>query len=249
VASNKEIKYSSIAPADEWKIKQDATFFHFCQNETIQGFEFKEFPFDKIPEGQLTVCDMSSNFASRKVEWEKFDVVYVGAQKNVGPSGLTIVILKNEILQREPRKDIPLVSNWSLFSKAANMFENTPCCWAVYMAGLNIAYMLEQGGLDKMSEMATARSCMLYDYIDNSEGFYTNGVSKEYRSRMNVPFRVNSDEKLEKQFVADADAAGLICLSGHKSVGGCRASLYNAMPLEGVEALVAFMKEFKTKNC
>jgi phosphoserine aminotransferase len=121
---------------------------------------------------------MSSNFASREVDWEKFDIVYVGAQKNIGPAGLTIVILKKDVLSLEPRKDIVATSNYSLFSKAANMFQNTPSCWAIYMAGLNIKYMLEQGGLPKMKELAIKRSDMLYEYIDGSEGFYKNVVEK-----------------------------------------------------------------------
>ena len=128
------------------------------------------------------------------------------------------------------------------------MFQNTPCCWAVYMAGLNIAYMLEQGGLPKMAEMAAERSAMLYGYIDNSDGYYSNGVAKEYRSRMNIPFRVKCEEALEKKFIAEAAEHGLIELSGHRSVGGCRASLYNAMTIEGVAALIQFMKEFKERN-
>lgn len=248
VTNNKATKYSTVAPHAEWNVKQEATFFHFCQNETIQGFEFHEFPWAAIPAGQKVVCDMSSNFASREVDWEKFDIVYVGAQKNIGPAGLTIVILKKDVLSLEPRKDIVATSNYSLFSKAANMFQNTPSCWAIYMAGLNIKYMLEQGGLPKMKELAIKRSDMLYEYIDGSEGFYKNVVEKQYRSRMNLPFLVKESDDLAKKFVADARELNLIELSGHRSVGGCRASLYNAMTVEGVEALIAFMKVFKEQN-
>lgn len=128
------------------------------------------------------------------------------------------------------------------------MFQNTPSCWAIYMAGLNIEYMLEQGGLAKMKERAIERSSMLYDYIDSSEGFYVNVVEKQYRSRMNVPFLVKDSDDMAKKFVAEAREAGLIELSGHRSVGGCRASLYNAMTIEGVVALVEFMKGFKERN-
>lgn len=191
---------------------------------------------------------MSSNFCSKKVEWEKYDVVYAGAQKNVGPAGVCIVVMKNSVLKRKSVKDIPLTSDWALFSKAANTFHNTPCCWSIYMAGLNIEYMLEIGGLAKMEEMAATRSSMLYNYIDNSDGFYSNGVKHEYRSRMNIPFRVKVDDELEKKFIAEATKENLYDLSGHRSVGGCRASLYNAMTVEGVEALIAFMKKFKTAN-
>jgi len=191
---------------------------------------------------------MSSNFCSKPIDWSKYDVVYAGAQKNVGPAGVTFVILKNAILKRKAVKDIPLTSDWVLFSKAANTFHNTPTCWSIYMAGLNLEYMLEIGGLPKLQELAEARSKMLYNYIDNSDGFYSNNVKPEFRSRMNIPFRVKSDEELEKKFLAQATAAGLLDLAGHRSVGGCRASLYNAMTIEGVEALVAFMKTFKEAN-
>jgi len=136
--NNKGVGYSTVADPMTWNVKYEAAFFHFCQNETIQGLEFHTFPWEVVPEGQLVVCDMSSNFSSREVEWEKFDLVYVGAQKNIGPAGLTIVILKKELFNRVPRKDIVMTSNYTLFSKAANMFQNTPSCWAIYMAGLNI---------------------------------------------------------------------------------------------------------------
>ena len=188
VANNVKDKYAFIKPAEEWNIKPDATYFHFCDNETIQGFEFTDFPFHVIPEKQLVVCDMSSNFCSKKINWSKYDVVYAGAQKNVGPAGVCIVIVKNEVLKRTARKDIPLTSDWALFSKAANTFHNTPCCWSIYMCGLNIAHMIEEGGIEKMAEKAAKRSSMLYDYIDNSEGFYSNGINKEFRSKMNIPF-------------------------------------------------------------
>lgn len=194
------------------------------------------------------VCDMSSNFCSKPIDWSKYDVVYAGAQKNVGPAGVCIVIVKNSILKLKAKKDAPLVNDWQLFSKAANTFHNTPCCWSIYMAGLNIEYMLELGGLPYLQELAAKRSSMLYNYIDNSEGFYSNGVQPQYRSRMNIPFRVKSDEELEKKFLAQATAAGLLDLAGHRSVGGCRASLYNAMTVEGVEALIAFMQKFKEEN-
>lgn len=248
IANNKQYKYAHIDEPSTWKIKEDATFFHYCDNETIQGFEFHQFPFNVVPQGQLLVCDMSSNFCSKPIDWSKYDVVYAGAQKNVGPAGVTFVILKNAILKRKAVKDIPLTSDWVLFSKAANTFHNTPTCWSIYMAGLNLEYMLEIGGLPKMQELAEARSKMLYSYIDNSDGFYSNNVKPEFRSRMNIPFRVKSDEELEKKFLAQATAAGLLDLAGHRSVGGCRASLYNAMTIEGVEALVAFMKTFKEAN-
>lgn len=141
-----------------------------------------------------------------------------------------------------------MLCDWEKFSGAANTFHNTPCCWSIYMCGLNIEYMLEQGGLAAMQAKAVERSQMLYNYIDSSEGYYCNKVDAKYRSRINIPFRVCEDEALEAKFIAEATKANLIDLKGHRSVGGCRASLYNAMPVEGVTALIEFMTQFKANN-
>ena len=146
------------------------------------------------------------------------------------------------------RSDTPLLCDWDTFSKAANTFHNTPSCWPIYMCGLNVAYMLEQGGIPAMQAKAEERSSLLYNYIDSSEGYYVNNVEARYRSRMNIPFRVCNDEALENKFIAEATAANLIDLKGHRSVGGCRASIYNAMPVEGVQALIDFMTTFKENN-
>lgn len=143
---------------------------------------------------------------------------------------------------------MPMLCDWELFSKAPNTFQNTPCTWSIYVAGLNIDHMLSQGGIPAMQEKAEKRASMLYDYIDNSDGYYSNGTHKRWRSRMNIPFRVCCDAGLESKFAKDANTAGLMDLAGHRSVGGCRASLYNAMPIEGVEALIDFMKKFKEAN-
>jgi len=141
-----------------------------------------------------------------------------------------------------------MLCDWELYSKAATTFQNTPACFPIYMCGLNVEYMLEKGGLEAMSKKAIERSEMLYSYIDGSEGYYTNGVEAKYRSRMNIPFRVACNEELEAKFIKEAASKGLIELKGHRSVGGCRASLYNAMPVEGVQALIDFMTEFKAAN-
>jgi phosphoserine aminotransferase len=151
-ASNSANKYTDIAEPDQWEISKEAKYFHYCDNETIQGFEFKEFPYDKVPEGQLMVCDMSSNFCSKPVDWEKYDVVYAGAQKNVGPAGICITIVRSKLVANKPRKDCPLVMDWMTYGKAPQTFQNTPCCFAIYMAGLNIEYMLELGGIPAMQE-------------------------------------------------------------------------------------------------
>lgn len=248
VTNNKGLKFQNVADPKEWNIKEGAKYFHYCDNETIQGFEFNDFPYEMVPKDQLLVCDMSSNFCSKPIDWTKFDVVYAGAQKNVGPAGVCFVIVKSAHCQKLPKKDTPLVNSWNVYSKAPQTFQNTPCTWSIYMAGLNIAHMLEQGGITEMQAQAEKRSSTLYNYIDNSDGYYSNGVEPKYRSRMNIPFRVKSNDDLEKKFISQATAVSLLDLSGHRSVGGCRASLYNAMTMEGVEALMAFMTKFRNEN-
>jgi len=245
VASNTANGYTTLS--DDWNVDANAKYFHYCDNETIQGFEFSDFPFDKVPAGQTLVCDMSSNFCTRPIDWSKHGVVYAGAQKNVGPAGITIVIVRNDLIAGH-RKDTPMLCDWELFSKAANTFQNTPSCWPIYMCGLNIAYMLEQGGIPAMQAKAAERSELLYNYIASSDGYYANNVEARFRSHINIPFRVCSDDALEAKFIAEATAANLVDLKGHRSVGGCRASLYNAMPVEGVHALIAFMEQFKAAN-
>lgn len=247
VANSIPNKYAFIAEYDQWKINPDAPYFHYCENETIQGFEFFDFPFDKVPEGQVLVCDMSSNFCSHKIDFSKYGVVYAGAQKNLGPAGVCVTIVRRDLIGKI-KNDMPLLCDWDTFNKAANTFHNTPNCYPIYMCGLNIEHMLNQGGIPAMAELAAKRSSMLYDFIDNSDGYYANTIQKRWRSRMNIPFRICNDEKLETKFVKDAAAAGLLELSGHRSVGGCRASLYNAMKVEGVQALIDFMKAFKEAN-
>lgn len=246
--NNKATAYTTVADPSEWNIDPNAKFFHYCDNETIQGIEFgDDFPFDRVPEGQTIVCDMSSNIMTKPVDWSKYGVVYAGAQKNVGPAGATIVVVRNDLIAGH-RSDTPLLCDWETFSKAPNTFQNTPSCWPIYVCGLNLAYMLEQGGIPAMQAKAEQRSSMLYNYIDGSGGYFVNKVDAKYRSRVNIPFRVCSNEALENKFLAECTAANLIDLKGHRSVGGIRASLYNAMPIEGVQALIDFMEQFKTNN-
>ena len=190
---------------------------------------------------------MSSNFLTKNVDWTKYGVVYAGAQKNVGPAGLTFVIARNDLIPGH-RADTPLLCDWETFSKAANTFHNTPACWPIYMCGLNLAYMKEQGGIPHLQAKAVERSSLLYNYIDGSDGYFVNNVEARYRSRINIPFRICNNDAMETKFLTEATAANLIDLKGHRSVGGCRASLYNAMPVEGVNALIAFMAAFKEAN-
>ena len=245
VGNNQDNGYSTLS--DDWNVDPNAKFFHYCDNETIQGFEFNTFPYEKVPAGQTLVCDMSSNFCTKEIDWSKYGVVYAGAQKNVGPAGVTIVVVRNDLIAGH-RKDTPMLCDWEVFSKAANTFHNTPSCWPIYMCGLNVAYMLEQGGLAAMKAKAEERSTLLYNYIDSSEGYFANNVEARFRSHINVPFRICKNEEMENKFIKEATEANLVDLKGHRSVGGCRASLYNAMPVEGVNALIAFMEQFKAAN-
>lgn len=240
-------QFNTLPDPSTWNIDQEAAYFHYCDNETIHGVEFStDFPFEKVPADQVLVCDMSSNMCSRKVQWEKYGVVYAGAQKNIGPSGACVVVIREDLIGHQ-RKDTPCLCDWKTFNAAPNTYHNTPACYPIYVCGLNLAHMKEKG-LQHYIDLAEQRSKMLYDTFEGSNGYYTNPVEPKYRSRMNIPFRVKSDEALEAKFLKEAESAGLIELKGHRSVGGCRASLYNAMTLEGVEALISFMKKFQEAN-
>ena len=201
-ANNKSIKYASIADPADWNIDPKARFFHYCMNETIQGFQFHDFPYDAVPEGQHLVSDMSSSFTAGPIDWSKHAVVYAGAQKNLGPAGATVTVVREDLLGN-PRPDTPLLCDWTIYSKAPNTFQNTPCTWAIYMAGLNLAHM-RKIGLPELTAQAKRKSSLLYDYIDNSNGYYSNGVESKYRSHTNVPFRVKADADLEKKFIEEA---------------------------------------------
>ena len=189
---------------------------------------------------------MSSNIASRPIEWSRYGLVYAGSQKNLGPAGVTVVIVREDLIGNEI-ETTPEVMNYKKHADAPGQCYNTPCCWSIYMLGLNVEYMLEKG-LDKCEEEAKLKSSMIYDFIEASDGYYISPVDPAFRSRMNVTFRVKNDADLEKKFISEAAKVGLVELKGHRSVGGMRASIYNAMPVEGVQALVDFMKKFQEEN-
>lgn len=237
--------YTGCPEFSEWTVTEDAKYFHFCDNETVHGVEFNNFPYEELKD-QLLVVDMSSNFCTRPIDWTKYGVVYAGAQKNVGPAGVTITIVREDLLGKA-QKDTTSMLDWEVTAKAKDQFYNTPCCWSIYMCGLNIAYMLEKG-LEKIEEECVKKSTMVYDAIANSGGYYTNPIDEKFRSRINIPVRVKKDDDLEKKFLAEATEQGLIDLKGHRTVGGLRVSIYNAMPVEGVQALVDFMKKFQEAN-
>jgi phosphoserine aminotransferase len=237
VTSSKAQNYSTIAPAGEWKFDPDAAYVHYTPNETIGGLEF-----DSIPDthGVPLVADLSSTILSRPLDVSKFALIYAGAQKNIGPAGLTIVIVREDLLgQTVP--GTPSMFDYKIHADNASMY-NTPPTYAWYLAGLVFKWLKNLGGLPAMAQINRRKAEKLYAAIDDS-GYYKNPVDKKYRSWMNVPFTLpNAD--LDKPFLSEAKKHGLVTLAGHRSVGGMRASIYNAMPEAGVDALVAFMREF-----
>ena len=233
--------FSTIPETTKADFRPDADYVHICFNNTIYGTKFHYIPdTGNIP----LVADMSSCILSEPVDVSKFGVIYAGAQKNVAPAGLTIVIVRNDLLGNA-RSDTPSMLDWQLQAENGSMY-NTPPCWSIYMAKLVFDWLLENGGLEQMKRLNEKKASLLYDYLDG-QSYYTSTVDKKCRSMMNVVF-VTGDAELDKKFVKEADAAGLKNRKGHRSVGGMRASIYNAMPYEGVEALVAFMKKFADEN-
>jgi phosphoserine aminotransferase len=240
-ASSEDRNFTYVPKQSAWKLSPDAAYVHVCTNETIGGVEFQWTPdTGKVP----LVADMSSHILSRPLDVSRFGLIYAGAQKNIGPAGLVVVIVREELLDRA-LPDTPNVLNYKLQSEADSML-NTPPTFSVYLAGLTFQWLMERGGLAAIEQVNIRKAALLYGYID-SQPFYSNPVDKADRSRMNVPFRLR-DEALDKEFLAGAEARGLSQLKGHRSVGGMRASIYNAMPIEGVEALLAYMEEFRAKH-
>lgn len=240
VASSENTNFSTIPAFDSWKLNANASYLHYTPNETIGGVEFHWTPKVKVP----LVADMSSTILSRPVDVSQYGVIYAGAQKNIGPAGLTVVIVRDDLLDQE-RNETPTMLSWKIAAENESMY-NTPPTFAVYLAGLVFKWMKEQGGLKVIAEINQRKADNLYNYIDSS-GFYTNPVEKQSRSWMNIPFILKS-EALEKPFLSEAEKAGLLNLAGHRSVGGMRASIYNAVTEQAVDALIAFMKDFARRN-
>jgi len=239
VAASAEDKNFTYVPVQNtWKLTPGAAFVHVCTNETIGGVEYQWTPdTGDIP----LVADMSSHLLSRPVDIAKFGVIYGGAQKNMGPAGLTLVIVRDDLLDRA-LPVTPSAFHWKEQAAADSML-NTPPTYAIYIAGLTFQWLMKQGGVPAIEKRNIAKAALLYDYLD-STAFYRNDVRKEDRSRMNVPFKL-ADDKLDEAFLKGAQAHGMQQLKGHRAVGGMRASIYNAMPVEGIEALVAYMREFE----
>ncbi|MET3108646.1 phosphoserine aminotransferase [Oxalobacteraceae bacterium GrIS 2.11] len=237
IASQNAQKFSFIPDPASWKLSSDAAYLHICANETIDGVEYQFAPQAPMP----IVADMSSNILSRVINIADYGVIYGGAQKNIGPAGLTIVIVRDDLLGYA-LPCCPSAFNWKIVAEHGSMY-NTPPTYAIYIAGLVFQWIKNRGGVAAMEKVNIAKAALLYDFIDASN-LYENRVQKDCRSRMNIPFFLR-DEKLNAQFLQDAKERGLIQLKGHSSVGGMRASIYNAMPIEGVQALVDFMQEFE----
>ena len=237
VAASSEDRAYSYAPRD-WKLSADAAYVHYCSNETIGGVEFHWIPeTGAVP----LVADASSHFLSRPIDVSKFGLIYAGAQKNAGPAGLTIVIVRDDLIG-QAAKGTPSVMDYKLQADADSML-NTPATYSLYIAGLVFKWLKQQGGLAAVEKRNIEKAKLLYDFLDQSS-FFRNPVAKEDRSRMNVPFTL-ANPALDGEFLKGAQARGLVQLKGHRSVGGMRASIYNAMPLEGVRALVDYLREFE----
>lgn len=230
----------SVKPLDQWDINAGAAYVHYCPNETIEGIEIFA-----IPETGVVplIADMSSTILSRPIDVSKFGLIYAGAQKNIGPSGLAIVIIRDDLIG-QARQAIPSIFDYQVQVDCESMY-NTPPTYSWYLAGLVFKWLLAEGGLVEVEKKNIAKAALLYNFIDNST-FYANNVDSSVRSRMNVPF-VLANEALNDAFLTEAKEAGLLTLKGHKAVGGMRASIYNAMPIEGVQALVDFMQLFEQK--
>jgi phosphoserine aminotransferase len=239
IAASAEDKSFTYAPK-KWDVREDAAYVHYCSNETIGGVEFHAVPQAPVP----LVADASSHFLSRPIEVAKFALIYAGAQKNVGPAGLTIVIVREDLLGKAA-PGTPSVMDYKLQAEADSML-NTPPTYSMYIAGLVFKWLKALGGVQEIERRNIAKAKLLYDYLDMTQ-FYRNPVAKEDRSRMNIPFTLR-DAKLDEAFLKGAAKEGMVQLKGHRSVGGMRASIYNAMPIEGVQQLVAYMKHFEAKN-
>ena len=242
VADGADSNYTDVPPAGDWSLTSNAAYFHYTPNETIGGVEIHEPPATgDVP----LVADMSSTILSRPVDVSRFGVIYAGAQKNIGPAGITVVIIRKDLLARDAQASLPRILSYAAHAEGGSML-NTPPTFAWYVAGLVFAWIKRQGGLEAMAEINAGKAQRLYSAIDESS-FYANPVAVPYRSWMNVPFTLAKPE-LDGDFLKEAAAADLTNLKGHRSVGGMRASIYNAVSEEAVDALIAFMADFERRR-
>jgi phosphoserine aminotransferase len=234
--------FTTIPPRAEWKLDPGAAYVHYTSNETIGGVQFHSVP--DVTTAPL-VCDMSSDFLSRPIDVSKFGLIYAGAQKNFGPSGLALVIIREDLIGHAI-PNAPTMLDYKIHAENGSMY-NTPPTFGWYIAGLVFEWLKKRGGLKAMAELNERKAKKLYSYIDSSGGFYTNPVEVASRSQMNVPVTLK-DAALDEDFLKGAKGAGLLQLKGHRSVGGMRASIYNAMPEAGIDTLIAYMKDFAAKK-
>ena len=239
-ASSEEAHFTHIPPLEQWRLNPDAAYVHYTSNETIGGVEFHWVPDTDVP----LVADMSSDILSQPLDVTRFGLIYAGAQKNLGPAGLTLVIVREDLLG-QPLPGTPTLYDYQIHAKNDSMY-NTPPTYAMYITGLVFAWLKKQGGLAAMEKINITKAKLLYDLLDSTD-FYHCPVAIADRSRMNVPFTLK-DSALDGEFLKQAQHNGLLQLKGHRSVGGMRASIYNAMPVEGVATLAAFMKEFASRH-
>lgn len=242
IASSEDRTFCYIPDCSDLPVREDADYVYICQNNTIYGTKYKELPNTK---GKLLVSDISSMFLSEPMDVSAYGLVYGGVQKNVGPAGVTIVIIREDLITDEPLPGTPTMLTYKTHADADSLY-NTPPCYNIYICGLVFKWLKEMGGLTVMKSRNEEKAKILYDFLDSSK-LFKGTVDKEYRSLMNVPF-ITGDDELNARFVKEAEAAGFVNLKGHRSVGGMRASIYNAMPKEGVEKLVEFMQEFEKGN-
>jgi len=234
--------FTDIGDVSNWQLNSDAGYVHYCSNETVGGLQLRELP--NVGDVPL-VCDMSSDILSRPIDISKFGLIYAGAQKNMGPSGITVVIVREDLLTRSANTNIPSMLNYNTYAGSDSMY-NTPPTFAWYLLGLVLKWLKKQGGLSEIAKLNYSKQQMLYDYIDNSN-FYSNKITHKYRSYMNVPFYLK-DENLNQQFIDGANKRGLLGLKGHRLVGGMRASIYNAITIEAMQKLIEYMQEFAKEN-
>ncbi|RWS23583.1 Phosphoserine aminotransferase-like protein [Leptotrombidium deliense] len=239
----KSDKHVTIADKSEWKLNANASYLYYCENETIHGVEWHHAP-EPLP-GVPLVADMSSNFLTKPIDVSKYGIIFAGAQKNVGIAGLVVVIVREDLLGKEAGF-CPSVLSYKTMADNKSLY-NTPNCFAVYITGLCLKWIKANGGLRGMQERCNKKSDLIYSVIDSSNGFFYSPVDKRYRSKVNLPFRIggaNGDDELEKEFLSESAKRGMIQLKGHRSVGGLRASLFNAITIEETQFLANFMKEF-----
>ena len=245
-ASNEADNHTTMPPPASWQLRSGASYVHVCSNETIHGVEMHELPdLKSLGCDAPLVADISSHMASRPVDWSRLGLAFGGAQKNIGPAGLTLVFVREDLMGHA-LPICPSAFDYKTVAEHQSMY-NTPPTYAIYVAGLVFAWMKRQGGIATIERRNIEKAQLLYDAIDGSSGFYLNRVATDCRSRMNVPFFLR-DERLNDEFLAGAKARGMVQLKGHKTVGGMRASIYNAMPLQGVQALVGYMREFAASH-